>query len=239
MTYTTEPNSKGIWVRMDEEVQECGHSMATAYDLATEEASQMVQREMFSCNAQDASHVVARAVSIIPGYPDHCMIEDYGAKMLPLPLLDSKVTYPKERKLIEMCREVVESDRRVVVFVTNFRYALKRRLRAVLNREGIESWVLTSECTLDDRTDELTEKLTDGTQVIISHPSNMWDGMVARNFDEALNYDVHWSHGGGPRVTAESRLERVRYLAYRDSMQERIVEHLMRRGRMAPKVFGL
>ena len=216
---------RGVWLDMADEVQLCGYSQAAANAEAQKQATAAIERELLTGDARDASHKAAQYSRVLPAFPDQCMIEAFGRDLFEIPSLNPTGRYPKERALLDICRNAMAENRRVGVFVISTRYGLAGRLGMLLHCDGIETYTLDVHAYIEGRTEKMAREIDDGTLVVISHPSDIYAGLAERTFDEIVYYDIDWTVKSG-KYRVGKRLRKVTYLAYRNCMQQQMVEYL-------------
>lgn len=215
----------GLWIDMSDDIQLCGYSQADAYAEAQKQATTAIERGLLTGDARDASHKAAQYSSVLPAFPDQCMIESFGRSLFEIPTLNPTDMYPKERALLDICSNAEAENRRVGVFVISSRYGLAGRLGMLLHCEGIETYTLDVHAYIEGRTEKMAREIDDGTLVVISHPSDIYAGLAERTFDEIVYYDIDWTVKSG-KYRVGQRLSKVTYLAYRNCMQQQMVEYL-------------
>ena len=234
---TEKVTEKGLWIDMAEELGPSGYSHATAYAEALKQATTSIEKEFLTGDARDASNKAAQYSRVLPGYPDQCMIGSFGGGLFDIPTLNPEDIYPKETALLNICRTAVADGRRVGIFVLSFRYGLAGRLGMLLHCDGIDSYNLDVHAYIEGRTAKMNDRLDEGIQVVIAHPGDMWAGLATRTFDEIVYYEIDWTVKDG-KYSVGGRLQEVTYLAYRDCMQQQVVEHLRDNKGFAEGVFS-
>lgn len=142
--------------------------------------------------------------------------------------LDRKLTYAKERRLLEEVRAELAHGRKCQIFAV---YTQKRdvtqRLKELLEREGIRAEVLTTAVPPERREAWYEDKLKHGMQVSIAHPRLVMTGLdlleMPSIFFYESGYSTHVLRQASRRSwrIGQKKPVRVCYMAYANTAQER------------------
>lgn len=144
--------------------------------------------------------------------------------------LDQQLTYSKERRLIEECKNDLALGRKVQIYaVYTQKRDVTRRLKDLLVREGIHAEVLTADVPPEQREGWYERRFRSGMQVSICHPRLVMTGLdilacatilfylceVIRNVERRARKPAEW---------ALHRRSTPHFTGYSDSSQSRIVQ---------------
>jgi hypothetical protein len=134
---------------------------------------------------------------------------------------------PKERKLLEICREERALGRRVLVYTT---YTGGRdttaRLKAILDQAGFKVAVLRSTVEAAKREDWLADQVERGVEIIISNPELVKTGLDMLEFPTIVfmqtGYNVYTLLQAARRSwrIGQKNYVRVLFLGYQGTAQE-------------------
>ena len=142
-------------------------------------------------------------------------------------------TYAKEQRLIEDIREELRQGRRCQVYATfTGKHDVTGRLERVLQREGFRVAVLRSTVPTDKREAWYERQLRAGVEVVICHPRLVETGLDLLAFPTLYFYETGYSLHTLRQASRRSwrigqkHPVRVKFLAYRSTMQETCIRHM-------------
>jgi superfamily II DNA or RNA helicase len=211
-------------------------------DAPLQDAYKTLEEEIKNAIRQHHSNqsVVSVGLNALLLYPDHAwnIGNLYGYEydpearrrepfLIATPVdLDPDFVYAKERRLLEIVKNELETGRRCHVYaVYTQKRDVTRRLARILEREGIRVAVLTSDVPPEKREAWFTERLRQGVQVTISHPRIIETGIDLLNHPSLIffesGYSLHTLRQASRRSwrIGQRRPVRVLYLHYEDTMQ--------------------
>ena len=241
-------NEYNITVDLDERRQGVANDIVPDVD-DDEDAVGMSQREAYKeletsmlreikaltySNPKAAQQLVSIFSHAVLSYPDCCTQEKagrikhpLGGLFIDLPPLASDWTYPKEDKLVEICKSERDEGRASLVYVTHT--ALRDvipRLESVLTQSGLRVKVLRADTVHSSRRIEwVAEQFEHGLDVLICHPQLVETGVDLLQFPTIIWYECDYNTS---RVRQASRRSwrigqtqpvKVYYLTYADSKQ--------------------
>jgi superfamily II DNA or RNA helicase len=142
--------------------------------------------------------------------------------------LDRRLTYAKERRLLEEVRAELANGRKCQIFaVYTQKRDVTRRLQDLLGNNGIRVEVLTTDVPPERREVWYENKLRDGMQVCIAHPRLVMTGLdlleMPSIFFYESGYSTHVLRQASRRSwrIGQKKSVHVCYMAYADTAQER------------------
>jgi hypothetical protein len=142
-------------------------------------------------------------------------------------------TYAKEQRLIEDIREELRQGRRCQVYATfTGKHDVTGRLERVLQQEGFRVTVLRSSVPTDKREAWYDRQLRAGVEVVICHPRLVETGLDLLAFPTLYFYETGYSLHTLRQASRRSwrigqkHPVRVKFLAYRSTMQETCIRHM-------------
>jgi hypothetical protein len=142
-------------------------------------------------------------------------------------------TYAKEQRLIEDIREELRQGRRTQVYATfTGKHDVTGRLERVLQQEGCRVAVLRSTVPTDKREAWYERQLRAGVEVVICHPRLVETGLDLLAFPTLYfyetGYSLHTLRQASRRSWRIGQMHpvRVKFLAYRGTMQETCIRHM-------------
>ncbi|HUM04891.1 MAG TPA: helicase-related protein [Terriglobales bacterium] len=140
--------------------------------------------------------------------------------------LDRECFQAKERRLIEIVKAELKTNRRCHVYaVYTQKRDVTRRLEAILAREGVRVAVLTADVPTDRREAWFERKLHEGVQVTICHPKIIETGLDLLSHSSLIfyqsGYSLHTLRQASRRSwrIGQRQPVRVYYLHYKETMQ--------------------
>ncbi|HJT71524.1 MAG TPA: DEAD/DEAH box helicase [Terriglobales bacterium] len=142
--------------------------------------------------------------------------------------LDERLTYAKERRLVEEVKAELAVGRRCQIYaVYTQKRDVTRRLEHILSSEGIRVTVLTTDVPPESREGWYSRQLRGGVQAVICHPKLVQTGLDLIEFPTILFYETGYSIYVLRQASRRSwrigqrRPVKVKFLHYADTMQER------------------
>ena len=190
-------------------------------------------------NPRAAQQLVSIFSQAVLTYPDACTQENAcvvyspvdGEAIVDRPALSADRYYPKEEKLVEICRSEKEAGRKTLVFATHTnRRDLLPRLHSMLEENGLTTSVLRSDTVdPDKRMEWLQKELKTGLDVLICHPQLVETGVDMLEFPSIIWYEADYNTA---RVRQASRRSwrigqtepvRIYYLTYEKTKQTQAI----------------
>jgi hypothetical protein len=147
--------------------------------------------------------------------------------------LPENVTYAKERHLIEDIRAELRLGRRCQVYATfTGKHDVTERLERILQQAGFRVAVLRATVTTDKREAWYEHQLRAGAQVVICHPKLVETGLDLLAFPTLYFYETGYSLHTLRQASRRSwrigqkHPVRVKFLAYRGTMQETCIRYM-------------
>ncbi len=98
-------------------------------------------------------------------------------------IFDEASAMPKEGELVELCRPEKAQGRKVLVYSTyTGKRDATRRLKRVLEKEGLKVAVLLSRVDTSRREDWIADQVEKGTDVLITNPELIKTGLDLLDF---------------------------------------------------------
>ena len=228
-----------ITAPLDEELDpETDSSQRLNYKALEESILSEIKSLTFS-NPRAAQHLVSVFAQAALTYPDACTQRNACTVYSPAdgaliidraPLSESKI-YPKEEKLIEICRAEKEAGRKTLVFATHTnKRDLLPRLQDILERNGLKVAALRADTVdADKRMPWLEKRLKEGLDVLICHPQLVETGVDMLDFPGIVWFEADYNTA---RVRQASRRSwrigqkmpvRIYYLTYEDTKQTQAI----------------
>ena len=159
-----------------------------------------------------------------------CMVPFFVTQPEDLPETD---TYAKERRLIEDIREELRQGRRCQVYATfTGKHDVTARLERVLQQAGFHVAVLRATVSTDKREAWYERQLRAGVEVVVCHPKLVETGLDLLAFPTLYFYETGYSLHTLRQASRRSwrigqrHPVRVKFLAYRGTMQETCIRHM-------------
>jgi superfamily II DNA or RNA helicase len=134
--------------------------------------------------------------------------------------------YSKERRLIDEIKKELAEGRRCQVFaVYTQKHDVTARLQRILGNEGFRAAVLRASVDTSKREAWYARQITEGVQVVISHPKLVETGLDLLDFPTILFYESGYSLHTLRQASRRSwrigqrRPVRVKFLCYEGTMQ--------------------
>ena len=147
--------------------------------------------------------------------------------------LSETETYAKERRLIEDIREELRQGRRCQVYATfTGKHDVTGRLEQILQKEGFRVAVLRATVPTDKREAWYERQLRAGIEVVICHPRLVETGLDLLAFPTLYFYETGYSLHTLRQASRRSwrigqqHPVRVKFLAYKSTMQEACIRHM-------------
>jgi len=160
--------------------------------------------------------------------------------------LSEDAIYPKEKRLIEICRENKATGRKVGVYVTHTeRRDITGRLKKILEAEGLRVVVLKSDTVAPEkREDWIKGQVQSGMDVLVCHPKLCQTGLDLLDFPTLAFYQTEWSVYTLRQASRRSwrigqrKSVRVHYMIYEDTIQERALALVAKKTKASLAVEG-
>jgi hypothetical protein len=147
--------------------------------------------------------------------------------------LPENVTYAKERTLIDDIRAELRQGRRCQVYATfTGKHDVTAQLERILQQAGFRVAVLRATVTTDKREAWYERQLCAGAQVVICHPKLVETGLDLLAFPTLYFYETGYSLHTLRQASRRSwrigqkHPVRVKFLAYRGTMQETCIRYM-------------
>jgi len=161
------------------------------------------------------------------------------------PALAEEVVYPKEREVLDLVARELSQRRKVLIFVQNTGSRdVTARLVALLAARGVTGVVLHSSVEARGREAWVEARLTEGVQVLITHPKCVQTGLDLLAFPTLVFYQCEYSAYVVAQASRRSwRIGQrddvhVYHVIYADSAQENALRLVARKRRAAKLVDG-
>ena len=159
-----------------------------------------------------------------------CMVPFFVTEPEDLPEAD---TYAKEQRLIGDIREELRQGRRCQVYATfTGKHDVTARLERVLQQAGFHVAVLRATVPTDKREAWYERQLRAGVEVVVCHPKLVETGLDLLAFPTLYFYETGYSLHTLRQASRRSwrigqkHPVRVKFLAYRGTMQETCIRHM-------------
>jgi len=144
------------------------------------------------------------------------------------PIFTDHERMPKERELIDICREEKAAGRKVLIYsiYTGTRDTTSR-LKGILEEEGFKAAVLRSTVEPSRREDWIAEQIDRGMELLITHPDNVKTGLDLLEFPTIVflqsGYNVYTLQQASRRSwrIGQKQPVKVIYLGYDETSQMR------------------
>jgi Helicase conserved C-terminal domain len=144
------------------------------------------------------------------------------------PIFTDHERMPKERELIDICREEKAAGRKVLIYsiYTGTRDTTSR-LKGILEEEGFKAAVLRSTVEPSRREDWIAEQIDRGMDLLITHPDNVKTGLDLLEFPTIVflqsGYNVYTLQQASRRSwrIGQKQPVKVIYLGYDETSQMR------------------
>jgi hypothetical protein len=186
--------------------------------------------------ARGSKKLLGMMIASLTTWPDHPfswkpLVQKEPRKVIARPAsLDPKVVTPKEKKLVEIVKAELAQGRRSCVFVNNTgHHNVAERVSDLLDREDIESVVLSSKIKPNDREAWLREKVADGAKVLVSQVKLVETGLDLIEFPTLVFHQIPLSTFTLRQASrrswriGQSEPVRVYYMAYKDTLQSKLL----------------
>ena len=160
--------------------------------------------------------------------------------------LSEKKLYPKEKRLIELCRKEKALGRKVGVFCTHTASRdITGRIKSVLEQSGLRVAILKSTTVIPEkREDWIKERVQEGIDVMICHPRLVQTGLDLPYFPTLIFYQVEYSVYTLRQASRRSwrigqkNPVRVHYFVYKGTMQEKALTLIAKKTKSSLAVEG-
>ncbi len=160
--------------------------------------------------------------------------------------LSEDAIYPKEKRLIEICRENKTMGRKLAVYVTHTeRRDITGRIKLLLEREGLRVVVLKSDTVVPEkREDWIKDRVKEGIDVLVCHPKIVSTGLDLLDFPTLVFYQTEWSVYVLRQASRRSwrigqkKPVRVHYFIYEETIQERALTLVAKKTKASLAVEG-
>ncbi len=186
--------------------------------------------------ARGSKKLLGMMIHSLVTWPDHPfkwepLVQKEPKKIIARPAsLDPRITTPKEKKLVEIVKGELAQGRRVGVYVNNTGlHNVAERASDLLDREGIESVVLSAKIKPNDREAWLREKEKDGARVLVSQVKLVETGLDLIEFPTLIFHQVPLSTFTLRQASrrswriGQSEPVHVFYTAYSDTLQSKLL----------------
>jgi len=186
--------------------------------------------------ARGSKKLLGLMIHSLVAWPDHPfrwepLVQKEPRKVIARPTsLNTKITTPKEKKLVEIVKAELAQGRRVGMYVNNTgHHNVAERVSDLLDREGIESVVLSSRVKPNDREAWLREKVKDGAKVLISQVRLVETGLDLIEFPTLVFHQIPLSTFTLRQASrrswriGQSEPVRVFYMAYEGTLQSKLL----------------
>ena len=151
-----------IFVTMDED---SGHK--EAYRNLHENMYQSCAQAAQAGNAGAFSTFIPTVINFADR-PDLGAYAEVGNEVFQVPAFDENYYHAKERKLVEIVQQELAEGRRMVIYTKySKQYKMNERLQKVLKDHGIDSVILSSSVSPDQRIEWVEQEAEKGTKIII------------------------------------------------------------------------
>jgi superfamily II DNA or RNA helicase len=229
--------------KYDEEVieVEMPAEMETAYDYLSTQFKDAIREH------GKGGSIISTMLNTLLLYPDHPFdIGQITARVFneethdfervwiaDAPELAKTVLYPKEERLLEEVKSEIAAGRRCQIFVTyTGEHSMLHRLQTILQNEGLRSAVLESTVPTEKREAWYHKQVKGGVQVVICHPKLVETGLDLLDFPTLVfyetGYSIHTLRQASRRSwrIGQKHAVRVLFLYYKNTFQERCVQHM-------------
>ena len=160
--------------------------------------------------------------------------------------LSENKLYPKEKRLIEICKKEKALGRKVGVYCTHTESRdITGRLKGFLEKAGLRVTVLKSHTVKPEkREDWIKERVQEGIDVMICHPRIVSTGMDLLDFPTLVFYQTEYSVFTVRQASRRSwrigqkKPVRVHYFVYKDTIQEKALTLIAKKTKASLAVEG-
>ena len=162
------------------------------------------------------------------------------------PALDESVTYPKEKRLLDLCLTEKRHRRKIIIFCTHTGTRdITPRLAGLLKERGINTAVLKSHTTASEkREDWVKQKVKEGIDVLICHPKLVQTGLDLIDFPTLIFYQIEYSvytlrqaSRRSWRIGQKNEVK-VYYLIYAETIQDKGLQLIAKKVKASLMVEG-
>jgi len=161
------------------------------------------------------------------------------------PALDEATVYPKEQSLLDLIGRELGQRRKVLVFIQHTGSRdVTARLVALLTERGVKAAVLHSSVEAKKREAWVEGRLTEGVQVLLTHPKCVQTGLDLLDFPTLVFWQTEYSAyvlGQASRRSwriGQRRDVHVYHMVYADSAQDSALRLVARKRRAAKLIDG-
>ena len=199
-------------------------------ELATE-----LRKAVVEALASGSQRLLSTYLQSLLSFPDGCtrgervIDPETNDLIVEIPPLDSTVTYPKEKALIDVVKREKKAGRRVLVYVTHTDTRdITPRLQKLLGKAGLKAEVLKAHTVKPEKREEwIAEKMADGSDLdaLICHPRLVQTGLDLVDFPTICWYETEYSVYVMRQASRRSwrigqdQPVKVVYMAYSDTIQ--------------------
>ncbi len=201
--------------------------------------------------ARGSKRLLGAYLQSLLGYPDapyraETVVDPKDGRVIATaPALDEDVVYPKEREALDLVARELGRQRKVLIFVQNTGHRdVTARLVALLAAGGVKGVVLHSSVEARGREAWVEARITEGVQVLITHPKCVQTGLDLLAFPTLVFYQCEYSAYVVAQASRRSwRIGQrddvhVYHVVYADSAQENALRLVARKRRAAKLVDG-
>ena len=258
----TELLDKTVFLRLSD-VSEALPPYQDLIEVCKMEPEQKEVYETFSRKLKDAlndelrkggKRLLGAYLQSLLSYPDtpwkkesiYKMDEDRRILVAEARALSENEIYPKEKRLIEICRENKAMGRKLAVYVAHTeRRDITGRLKTLLEREGLRVVVLKSDTVAPEkREDWIKDRVKEGIDVLVCHPKIVATGLDLLDFPTLVFYQTEWSVYVLRQASRRSwrigqkKPVRVHYFIYEETIQERALTLVAKKTKASLAVEG-
>jgi len=207
--------------------------MASEQRAAYENLATTLEEELHERIKQGDHSLLGAYLQSLLAYPNACFREEIvrdrtGEIVASAPALSDAILFPKEEWLVNLACNERAQGRRLIVFCrqTGTR-DITARLKALLQRQGLKSVVLTASVGTQSREEWLRKKLGEGMDVLITNPKLVETGLDLVAFQSTafyeLDYSVYTMQQAARRTWRLGQVDDVKvfYAVYADTMEHR------------------
>jgi SNF2 family DNA or RNA helicase len=211
--------------------------MTEEQSLAYFRLARQLHDELVAQLCKGSKSLLSTYLQSLLSYPDRCyegeMVLDPKTKapIADAPALDSKTIYPKEKKLIDICRNEKREGRKVLVYATHTdRRDITGRLKDILEQHGLQTLVLKSNTIKAEQREEWIKNNLNTIDVLIVHPRLVQTGLDLVDFPTIVSQEVEYSVYTLRQASRRSwrigqtQPVKVYYLIYEDTIQEQALK---------------
>jgi hypothetical protein len=210
-------------------------SMDSEQAAAYRNLSSTLTNHLKKALAQRDTTLLGVVLTVLLAWPDVCFRDESvrhprTKELLAYvpPIFTDHERMPKERELIEICREEKAAGRKVLIYsiYTGTRDTTSR-LKGILEEEGFKAAVLRSTVEPSRREDWIAEQIDRGMELLITHPDNVKTGLDLLEFSTIVflqsGYNVYTLQQASRRSwrIGQKQPVKVIYLGYDETSQMR------------------